>query len=169
MKKRTGVLKSFYCAGRGIAFCLRHERHIRVHLVITAYVMYFSTFYSFTKTDYAILVLTCASVIGMEIINTAVEVVIDKVSPQYNVFAMIGKDIAAGAVLFSAVGAIAVGIFMFWDPEVFVKIFGYFTSDLIRPLILLAAMVLSVLFILHARPRRTGNKRINKGNDINDD
>ncbi len=169
MKKRTGVLKSFYCAGRGIAFCLRHERHIRVHLVMTAYVMYFSTFYEFTKTDYAVLILTCAAVIAMEIINTAVEVVIDKISPQYNVFAMIGKDLAAGAVLFTALGAIAVGIFMFWDPAAFLRIFEYFTSDFIKPSILLLTLVLAVLFILHAKPRKTGNKRTSKGNEIKDD
>ena len=169
MRKRSGVLKSFYCAGRGIAFCLRHERHIRVHLVMTAYVMYFATFYDFSKNDYAVLILTCAAVIAMEIINTAVEVVIDKVSPRYNIFAMIGKDIAAGAVLFAAVGAIAVGIFMFWDPAAFVRIFEYFTSDFIKPLILLATVVVAILFILHAKPRKTGNKRTSKGNEIKDD
>ncbi|MBR5091824.1 MAG: diacylglycerol kinase family protein [Ruminiclostridium sp.] len=169
MKKRSGVLKSFYFAGRGIAFCLRHERHLRIHLVMTAYVMYFSTFYNFTKTDYGVLILTCAAVISMEIINTAVEVVIDKVSPKYNIFAMIGKDIAAGAVLFSAVGAIAVGIFMFWDPAAFVRIFEYFTSDFIKPLILLATLVASVLFIMHAKPRKLGHKRTDKGKEIKDD
>ena len=105
----------------------------------------------------------------MEIINTAVEVVIDKVSPRYNIFAMIGKDIAAGAVLFAAVGAIAVGIFMFWDPAAFVRIFEYFTSDFIKPLILLATVVVAILFILHAKPRKTGNKRTSKGNEIKDD
>ena len=168
MKKLSGVLKSFYCAGRGIAFCLRHERHLRIHLAATAYVMYLSTFYDFTKTDYAVLILTCAAVISMEIINTAVEVVIDKVSPRYNIFAMIGKDIAAGAVLFSAIAAIAVGVFMFWDPAAFVRIFEYFTSDFIKPLILLATLVLAVWFIMSAKPRKLGNKK-SKGNETKDD
>ena len=143
MNRLTGVLKSFYCAGRGIAFCLRHER------------------------DYAVLILTCALVIAMEIINTSVEVVIDKVSPRYNVFAMIGKDLAAGAVLFSAIGAIAVGVFMFWDIGTFVKIFEYFTADVIRPLILAATIIVSLIFIFRAKPRKLGNKR-SKGNDKND-
>ncbi|HBI52820.1 MAG TPA: hypothetical protein DDX72_08590 [Ruminococcaceae bacterium] len=167
MNRLTGVLKSFYCAGRGIAFCLRHERHFRIHLCATAYVMYFASFYDFTRTDYAVLVLTCAVVIAMEIINTSVEVVIDKVSPRYNVFAMIGKDLAAGAVLLSAIGAIAVGILMFWDIGTFVKIFGYFTADVIRPLILAATIIVSLIFIFRAKPRKLGNKR-SKGNDKND-
>ncbi len=159
--KLTGVLKSFYCAGRGIAFCLRHERHLRIHLVATAYVMYFSTFYDFSRSDYAVLILTCAAVISMEIFNTSVEVVIDKVSPKYNIFAMIGKDIAAGAVLFAAAAAIAVGVFMFWDIGRFVDIVTYFTSDFIRPLILLASLVLSCWFVFSAKPRKTGSKRRN--------
>lgn len=166
MDKLTGVFRSFYCAGRGIAFCLRHERHMRVHLAATAYVMYFSTFYDLTGSDYAILVLTCAAVISAEIFNTAIEVVIDKVSPRYNVFAMIGKDLAAGAVLISAVGSIAVGVFMFWDIGKFVEIIEFFTADLVRPLILLAATALAVWFVMSAKPRKTGNRRIKKGNDI---
>jgi len=162
MNKLKEAFISFFLAGRGIAFCLRHERHLRIHLVATVYVMYFATFYDFDRTEYAVLILTCASVIAMEIINTAVEVVIDKVSPRYNVFAMIGKDIAAGAVMFTAIGAVAVGAFMFWDIETFGRIIGYFTSDLIKPLILLISAVIAVWFIMKAKPRKQGNKR--KGN-----
>ncbi|MBR5090531.1 MAG: diacylglycerol kinase family protein [Ruminiclostridium sp.] len=155
----TGLLKSFYCAGRGIAFCLRHERHFRIHLCATAYVMFFATFYDFSRTDYAVLILTCAAVISMEIVNTAIEVVIDKVSPRYNIFAMIGKDIAAGAVLFTSIGAVAVGVFMFWDIAKFVEIFEFFTSDIWKIPLFLAVTVLAVWFIMSARPRKTGNKR----------
>lgn len=162
MSKLTGVLKSFYCAGRGIAFCLRHERHFRIHLTATAYVMYFSTFYSFSRTDYAVLILTCTAVLAAEILNTSIEVVLDKVSPRYNIFALIGKDIAAGAVLVTAVGAIAIGVFMLWDIEVFVRITEYFTSDIIKPLLLLVSFALSLWFIFSAKPRKTGNKRNKK-------
>jgi diacylglycerol kinase len=166
MNKLTEAFRSFYLAGRGIAFCLRHERHFRIHLIATVYVMFFSLFYSFDRTDYAILILTCAAVISMEIVNTSVEVVIDKVSPQYNVYAMIGKDIAAGAVLFTTIGAIAVGIFMFWDIETIAKIIGFFTSDPVRLALLLVSFALSVWFIMKAKPRKLGNKR--KGNINND-
>ncbi len=103
----------------------------------------------------------------MEIINTSIEVIIDKVSPRYNVFAMIGKDLAAGAVLFSAIASVAIGVFLFWDIGTFVKIFEYFTSDFIKPLILAASFVISLIFIFKAKPRKLGNKR-SKGNDKND-
>ncbi len=166
MNRLTAAFRSFYLAGRGIAFCLRHERHLRIHLIATLYVMFFSVFYDFDRTDYAVLILTCAAVISMEIVNTSVEVVIDKVSPQYNVYAMIGKDIAAGAVLFTTIGAIAVGIFMFWDIEIIGKLIGFFTSDIIKLALLLLSFVLSVWFIMKAKPRKLGNKR--KGNINND-
>lgn len=120
--------------------------------------MYFSTFYSFTRGDYALIVLTCALVIAAEIMNTSIEVVIDKVSPKYNMFALIGKDIAAGAVLVTAIGAIVIGVFMFWDVDVFARIFAYFTGNIIRPLILLATLALAVWFIASTKPRKTGNK-----------
>lgn len=159
MSRLSDAVKSFYCAGRGIAFCLRHERHFRFHIVMTAYVMYFSSFYDFTRTDYAVLILTCAAVISTEIINTSIEVVIDKVSPKYNMFAMIGKDVAAGAVLFASLAAIAVGVFLFYDIDTLVNILKYFTSDFIKPLILIASLALAVWFVLSAKPRKKGNKR----------
>ena len=159
MNRITKAFKSFYCAGRGVAYCLRHERHLRIHIVAAAYVLYFSTFYGFTRGEYALILLTCVSVIAAEIMNTSIEVVIDKVSPKYNMFALIGKDIAAGAVLVTAIGAVCVGVFMLWDIDVFSKIFAYFTENIIRPLILLAVTVLSVWFIASAKPRKTGNKK----------
>lgn len=159
MKGIVKAFKSFYCAGRGIAYCLRHERHLRIHIAAAAYVLYFATFYGFTRGEYALIVLTCTAVIAAEIMNTSIEVVIDKVSPRYNMFALIGKDIAAGAVLITAIGAVCVGVFMLWDTEVFAKIFAYFTENVIRPLILLALTALAVWFIASAKPRKTGNKR----------
>ena len=158
MKKVSGLLRSFFYAGRGIVFCLRHERHFRIHLVSAAYVIFFSLFYDFTATDYAVLILTCAVVIAAEIFNTAIEVVIDKVSPRFSVFAMMGKDIAAGAVLFTAIGAIAVGFFMFWDIPVFVRIFEFFAADWWKPVIFLIVTALAVWFIFSNKPRTTGNK-----------
>ena len=159
MNRIRSVIKSFYCAIRGIAFCLRHERHLRIHTVATAYVLYFATFYDFTPAEYSVLVLICVLVIGLELVNTAIEVVIDKVSPQFNIFAMMGKDIAAGAVFAAALGAVAIGIIMLWNPAVFYEIWLYFTSDFIKPAILALSAVVSIIFIATARPRRTGAQR----------
>lgn len=145
--------KSFFCAFRGIVYCVRHERNLRFHLVAAAYVLYFSTFYGFSRAEYAVLALVCAFVISAELINTALEVVIDKISPRFNVFAMVGKDIAAGAVLVSAIAALIVGMILFWDIPTFVRIFEFFLSGWLPPLFLLASAVLSLLFVFSAKER----------------
>ncbi len=149
--KKLGM--SFVYAGRGIAYCVRHERNIRIHISALIYVLYFSSFYSFSKAEYAVLILTCAVVMALELINTAIEVVIDKVSPKFSVFAMMGKDVAAGGVLVGAVGAVTVGIILFWDTDVFLEIFRYFTSDWYKPLVLAVSLILAVLFIGKAKQR----------------
>ena len=167
MNKLQKAIHGFFCAFRGIAFCVRHERHMRIHLVATAYVLYFASFYDFGASEYAVLVLTCLLIMVLELINTSIEVVIDKVSPKYNVFAMIGKDIAAGAVFLGAIGSVAVGVIMFWDVDVFIKIGQYFMSDILKLAILLATVILSVIFVLRTKKRRTGAQRsIAKKQDI---
>ena len=154
---------SFVYAGRGIAYCIRHERNIRIHLVALLYVLYFSAFYDFGRTEYALLILTCASVIALELLNTAIEVVIDKVSPRFNVFAMMGKDIAAGAVLVGAIGSVIIGVILFWDTTKFTEIFNYFTAEFYRPIILAITVIISVIFISKTK-HRGGNaaKKINE-------
>ena len=127
--KKLGM--SFVYAGRGIAYCLRHERNIRIHIVALLYVLFFSQFYNFSKSEYMILILTCSTVIALELINTAIEIVIDKVSPKFSVFAMMGKDVAAGGVLVGAIGAVIVGVILFWDIEVFKEIFCFFYYGLV--------------------------------------
>lgn len=156
MNKIRKLGKSFYFAGRGFAFCLRHERNLRIHLVVTAYVFAFSFFYNFSRSEYVLLTLTCAGVIAAELFNTAIEVVIDKVSPKFNIFAMIGKDIAAGAVLVTAVGAVVTGVLLFWDTAVFGEIFRFFTSHWLPLPILIVSVVFSLLFIFSTK-KRGGN------------
>lgn len=148
-----GVGKSFFCAFRGIVYCVRHERNLRFHLVAAVYVFYFSTFYDFSRAEYAALALTCAFVIAAELFNTAVEVVIDKISPRFSVFAMIGKDIAAGAVLVSAAAALTVGAVLFWDVPTLSRILNFFISHWLPPLVLLLSAVFSVLFVFSAKER----------------
>ena len=159
MNKLSKAFQSFYCAIRGIAFCIRHESHMRIHIVATVYVLYFATFYGFSAGEYAVLVLTCAFIMALELLNTSIEVVIDKVSPKYNIFAMIGKDIAAGAVFMGSLGAAAIGVIMLWKPDVFAEIWQYFTTDIVKLIILIISVILSLIFILTAKKRRTGAQR----------
>ncbi len=156
MNRIKKLYMSFFYAIRGIIYCVRHERNIRIHITVLVYVLYFSTFYGFSKVEYAALILTCASVMALELVNTSIEVVIDKVCPRFSVFAMIGKDIAAGGVLIGAIGAVAVGITLFWDIEKFREIFMYFSSEWYRAVILIASIVPAVIFIGKTKKRGGG-------------
>jgi len=65
---------------------------------------------------WAIIVLTAAVVFAAELFNTAVEVVVDLVSPLEHPLAKTSKDVAAGAVLLSALAAVFVGILVLGPP-----------------------------------------------------
>lgn len=160
MERVRKLKKSFIYAIRGIRFCIRHERNIRIHITATLYVLYFSQFYGFSRAETALLLLLCGLVISMEIMNTAIEVVIDKVSHGYNVFAMIGKDIAAGAVLVTAATAVAVGVVMMWDTEVFGIIFRHFAENPWNAALFAASIVMSLIFIGSVKKRGGNNKAL---------
>ena len=95
MKKRFSLFDSFKCAFKGIAFVMRHERNMRIHLVAALYIAFFSAFYSFSKSEIILLVITCALVMIFEVLNTSIEVIVDKVSPKYSPLAKVAKDAAA--------------------------------------------------------------------------
>lgn len=156
--KKLGM--SFVYAFRGIAFTVRHERNMRIHIIATIYVLYFSTYYELTKSELILLVMTCMLVMAFEMLNTAIEVVIDKVSPNYSPLAKIGKDVAAGAVFLSAVMAVIVGLILFGDVERICFILQHIFTNLNSIAILFASMTVSFLFIRSARKRKVKGKTI---------
>ena len=74
--------------------------------------------YNITAVEWAVLVIASTAVLVTESINTAFEFDIDLTSPEYHPYARDTKDVAAGAVLLSVVGAIIVGCVIF-VPKIF--------------------------------------------------
>ncbi|MCL2633335.1 MAG: diacylglycerol kinase family protein [Oscillospiraceae bacterium] len=156
--KLYSLRKSFAYAINGIVFCVRYERNMRIHLTIFAYVMFFSLFfYNFTRAELILLVLTCAFVMALEIVNTAIEVLTDRASPKPHPLAKVAKDTAAGAVLVSAVTAVIVGVILFWDLEILREIGMFFISNIAALIALLASVGLSVVFIFFTGKERKKN------------
>lgn len=149
---------SFKYAAHGIAFCVSHEMNMRVHIVATMCVLYLAQFYNFTKEQFVLLIITCVVVISAEMMNTAIEVVIDKVSPGYSALAKVGKDVAAGAVFVTAIAAAIIGIILFWDTDRFRIIFEYFTGDVWNMAMLIAFVCLAYLFIAKGKKRNIKGK-----------
>lgn len=120
--------KGFYYAGRGIVTACG-QRNFRFHLCVTAFVIFFAArFYSFSAERWALLMLTCGAVLSLEIVNTAIEKLADKVSLEKDPLIKAAKDCAAGAVLIAAVFAVVIGFLLFWDPAVFQLIMLYFSE-----------------------------------------
>ena len=142
MKK---FLRGFAFAAQGIAHAAGTERNFRFHLCAAAFVVFFAArFYELSRAEWAALLLTFAAVMSAEMVNTALERLADKVSPERDERVRRCKDCAAGAVLITAVFSVGVGAALFWDTERFSQIWGYFSAELHRPALLVMALAAAV-------------------------
>ncbi len=110
---RRWRLSSFVDAARGLKILLWTQPNARVHAVGTAGAVAMATWLQFSGAEWAVLVLTIGGVWVTEGLNTAIEFVVDLVSPEYNQLAGWAKDVAAGAVLVASGCAVIVGAILF--------------------------------------------------------
>lgn len=140
-------VKGFGYAFRGIVSSVKSERNMRVHLCVAFYVILFMRFYDLTAGQKCIVYAVIGLVISLELVNTAIEDVVDLCSPKYHSLAKFAKDSAAGAVLVSAIFAVVVAYHLFWNTSIFNEIFFYFKSNILMLILLLLSIVLCFLFI----------------------
>lgn len=149
-----GFLRSFVYAGRGIWFCIRHERNFRIHMVAAAYVLIFAPYFSLTRGEWAALLAIIGLVTAAEAVNTAVEQTVNLAAPGRRTRARVAKDAAAGAVLLCAVAAAAAGVLLFARWEVWLCILSDFRTNWWKPLLLLLSLPLSLWFIISGGRQR---------------
>lgn len=106
-------LRSFGYAWKGIACCVGKEQNLGFHLIATLLVIVAGCYFHITRTEWMLVILCIGLVIAAELFNTAVETLVDLVSPQRHPMAGRVKDIAAGAVLVCAIAAAVVGLLIF--------------------------------------------------------
>lgn len=124
------------------------ERNFRVHICAVCFVSWFALrFYSLSKAEWAVLLLTFALVLAAELFNTAIERLCDKVSPERNDLIRRCKDCAAGAVLVCAVFAVMIAVVLFWDMERFAAVGKYFSEDPVRLVFLGISVIIAAVFI----------------------
>ena len=144
-------LKSFVYAFRGVAFGIINERNMRVHFTCLAYMAFFLLRYDFftvSRTQAAILALAAALVIAAEYINTAVERAVDTASKgEISDSARVAKDTAAGAVLITALFAVAVGFIILYQPEAFRTMFAYYAANPLSLVLFVLSFIVAVLFM----------------------
>jgi diacylglycerol kinase (ATP) len=109
--------KSFKNAFTGLVYALSTQKNIQIHLMATLLVIIFSLLLKITTVEFSIILLCIAIVWITEIMNTAIETVVNLCSPNYHDLARISKDLAAAAVLVSAVASAAIG-FVILTPHI---------------------------------------------------
>ena len=112
MKSRT-LIESFNYAVSGIIYTLKTERNMRVHFIIAILVILISLFFDFSRVE-LLLFFTITLVLMAEMINTAIERVVDLITEDYHPLARLAKDIAAGGVLIAAINSLVVGYLLFF-------------------------------------------------------
>ena len=110
MKK---LFKSFVYATRGLFFALKEQQNLRIHLLAIVVVTVTGIYFGLTAIEWSLIAITIGMVVITEMMNTAIEILVDMVSPEYNEKAGKIKDIAAGGVLMSAIIAIVVAVYIF--------------------------------------------------------
>lgn len=111
--KNKKLINSFKYAFQGIGSAVGGERNMKIHFAMMMLVILAGIFFNIAIWEWIICFILFGLVIGMECINTAIEIVVDMVSPKYNEAAGRAKDIAAGGVLACAIGAAVAGLFIF--------------------------------------------------------
>lgn len=104
---------AFRFAREGIGYTFAQERNMKIHGLAAVFALILGFLLHLSPAELAIIILCIMAVLTAECFNTALESVVDLVSPTYADLAKHAKDAAAGAVLISAVGAVIVGCFLY--------------------------------------------------------
>ncbi|MGM0844202.1 MAG: diacylglycerol kinase family protein [Bacillota bacterium] len=114
-KLSTGkkFLRSFKFAMNGIKLVFQEEFNFTVHCVVSFAVVAAGFAFSLSMMEWAIIILLIAGMLSLEMLNTAIERTVDLVTKDYHPLAGQAKDIAAGAVLCYAAGAVVIGLIIF--------------------------------------------------------
>ncbi|NCA87222.1 MAG: diacylglycerol kinase family protein [Clostridia bacterium] len=124
-KKPFGIrqrIGSFGFAFKGLRYLLATQHNARIHLLATAMVVAAAFYFRLAAAEWILLLVVVGMVWAAEAINTALELLIDLVSPEKHPLAEHAKDVAATAVLITAIIAALVGIILFL-PHIFNRFF----------------------------------------------
>ena len=107
--KPTRFIDSVNCAIEGILYTARTQKHMRHHFAAAILILTAALLLRVSSVEFMLIALAVSFVLFAELLNTAIEVVVDMISPQFHPMAKIAKDVAAGAVLVAAFGTAILG------------------------------------------------------------
>ena len=105
--------KSFKYALNGIFTALRICRNLKIHYLIATIAVVAGFYFDISRIEFAVVILAITLVVTLEMINTAIEKVVDLLTEKYHILALIAKDVSAGAVLIASIMAFVIGALIF--------------------------------------------------------
>jgi diacylglycerol kinase (ATP) len=132
MKRRFELaarMKSMRHALHGVAYVLRSQHNAWIHAAATLFVALAGFFFQLTAVEWCCIVIAASSVWTAEALNTALELLADAAIKDLHPLVGHAKDVAAGAVLVTAIGAAIVGTIIFW-PHILGFLFAAETTAL---------------------------------------
>ncbi len=114
--RKINRIESFRYAFAGIWYTLKTQRNAQIHLTITLLILALGLLLQLSLTEWAILAVTAGLVFATEMLNTVAEAAMDYASTDFNPQIKIVKDVAAGAVLITALTAVVVGLLILGPP-----------------------------------------------------
>lgn len=152
------LINSFKFAFRGVLSGIKNEMNFRIHTVAAITVIIFSCIYGVDSAKAALLTLTICLVMVAELINTAVEAMVDIISPEKTSFAKIAKDSSAGAVLVLAIGAVIIAFLTFSDMEKLKNVLFFIKENIAATIIYIVICILYVFFFKSIHKRKDMSK-----------
>ncbi len=155
---RNTLLRSFNHAFQGLVHSFRHQRNMRIHFGVALAVLVGGLFADLSRLEFVAVAISVSFVLMAELINTAVEAVVDIITDEFDPRAKVAKDAAAGAVLVASINALIVAYLVFFD-----KLSGT-SFHLLRTLrrspvhltvVAIAVVALAVIAVKATRPRGT--------------
>ncbi|MCX6024956.1 MAG: diacylglycerol kinase family protein [Chloroflexi bacterium] len=114
--RARGLAAAFGFALRGIGYAWHTQRNVRIQAGVAMAVVLVGAWLRVGALEWALLITAIALVLSAELLNTAIEAVVDLVSPQTNLLAGAAKDACAAGVVVAVVGAVLLGLFVLGPP-----------------------------------------------------
>lgn len=160
-KEFTALVGSFSYAAAGIWSSLCTQRNFRLHTVLAGGALWLGRAFLLSATQWALLWLTIALVLSLELLNTAIETAVDYTGRQRHPLAKLAKDTAAGAVLVGALGSVGVALSLFGDWNRWAALFTTLAATLLTPwgaLLFLMGALLLFFYVFHGPGALFSNK-----------
>jgi diacylglycerol kinase (ATP) len=106
-------IESFNAAVEGFIYVLKTERNMRIHFLAAFFFIVLGIYLNFTYLELTALCVIIVMVLASEMINTAIELIVDMIKSEFHPIARIIKDVSAGAVLLASINAVVVGYILF--------------------------------------------------------